>query len=821
MASPFLLIFSLLLCCSPTISSFSRGLKEGSSISVEQANDVLTSADGTFSAGFYHVGNNAYCFAIWFNKPPCSTNSCTIVWMANRDFPVNGKYSKLSLLKYGNLVLKDGEHVNVWMTNTVSNSKSSSYLELYDGGNLVLHNSDGSLLWQSFDSPTDTLLPLQPLNKNTKLVSSRSKSNYSSGFFTLYFDPNNVLSILHESSEVSSVYWPDPGLLSWEAGRSTYNSSRIAVLNSLGNFSSTDGVNFLSTDFGSKTQRMLKMDFDGNVRLYSLKEGEGKLVVSWQAFSQPCQIHGICGPNSVCSYIPNLGRKCSCIPGYKMKNPADWIFGCEPEFDLPCNQSDQFGFLKLRHVEFYGYDYGLYPNYTIKMCEDLCLSMCGCKGFQFKYFKVHRPDGIYCYPKTQLLNGHRSQNFAGDLYLKLPKASLSSFNKRTNQDYKQNCSMKFEELDREYPTSHESESLKLALWSAGAIGVIELFSIFFVLWILTRTRQYSGPVRGYFVTTASIREFTYAELKKAIKGFKEEIGRGAGGILYKGLLSDGRIAAIKRLVDANHQGGTDFLDEVNIIGRLHHMNVIEMWGYCIDGKHRLFVYEYMEHGSLAKSLSFDSIDWRNRFEIAVGTAKGLAYLHEECLEWVLHCDIKPQNILLDSSYQPKVSDFGLSWLLNRGDIKYSGFSMIRGTRGYMAPEWVSNLPITSKVDVYSYGIVLLELVTGRNPAMGVHSSIDGEGGEDQGTLVTWVREQMKRATEAETWTGCPEMIDPALDGQYDIDEMLILVTIALKCVQEDKDSRPTMGQVVEMLVCSESNLAAKALAIAKKLTHGL
>ena len=287
------------------------------------------------------------------------------------------------------------------------------------------------------------------------------------------------------------------------------------------------------------------------------------------------------------------------------------------------------------------------------------------------------------------------------------------------------------------------------------------------------------------------------------------------------MLSDGRIAVIKRLVDANHQGETDFLAEVNIIGRLHHMNVIKIWGYCIDGKHRLLVYEYMEHGSLAKSLSFDSIDWRNRFEIAVGTAKGLAYLHEECLEWVLHCDIKPQNILLDSSYQPKVSDFGLSWLLNRGDVKYSGFSRIRGTRGYMAPEWVSNLPITSKADVYSYGIVLLELVTGRNPAMGVHSSIDGEGVEDQGTLVTWVREQMKRATEAETWTGCPEMIDPALDGKYDIAEMLIFVTIALKCVQEDKDSRPTMGQVVEMLFCSENNFAAKALAIAKNLTHGL
>ncbi|TYH87298.1 hypothetical protein ES332_D01G107800v1 [Gossypium tomentosum] len=759
MASPHILIFSLLLSCSSAVSSLSRGLKEGSSISVEQANDVLTSADGTFSAGFHPVGNNAYCFVIWFNKPPCTTHNCTIVWMANRDFPVNSKHSKLTLLRSGNLVLKDAGHVIVWKADTVSNLTSSLYLELYDSGNLVLHDSDGSKIWQSFDSRTDTLLPLQPLNKNTKLVSSRSKSNFSSGFFTLYFDPNNVLNLVYQSPEVSSVYWPDPSLLSWEAGRSMYNTSGIAVLSSFGDFSSADGINFFPTDFGSMIQRILKLDFDGNLRLYSRK-GEENWVVSRQAFSQPCRIHGSCGPNSVCSYVPNLGRQCSCIPGYKMMNPTDWTFGCEPKFDLPCNQADEFGFLKLSHVELYGYDYGLYPNYTIKMCENLCLSMCDCKGFQFKHFEVHRSDGIYC-----------------DMYLKLPKVSLSSSNKASDQDYKLDCFTKFEELGQEYPKSHET--------------------FFFVLWLLIRTRQNSGPVQGYFLATSSIRRFTYAELKKVTKSFTEEIGRGAGGVVYQGKLSDGRTAAIKRLIDANHQGEAEFLVEVDTIGRLHQMN------------HRLLIYEYMEHGSLAKSLSFQSIDWRNRFEIAIGTAKGLAYLHEECLEWVLHCDIKRENILLDSSYQP------------RGDVKYSGFSRIRGTRGYMAPEWVSNHPITSKVDVYSYGIVVLVLVTGRNPGMGAHSSEDGEGGEDQTSLVNWVKEQMKRSTEAETWTGCKDMLDPALDGKCDIDEMLILVTIALKCVQEDKDDRPTMGQVVEMLVCCENNFAAKALSIARSLTHAL
>ncbi|KAF5764830.1 putative protein kinase RLK-Pelle-SD-2b family [Helianthus annuus] len=119
----------------------------------------------------------------------------------------------------------------------------------------------------------------------------------------------------------------------------------------------------------------------------------------------------------------------------------------------------------------------------------------------------------------------------------------------------------------------------------------------------------------------------------------------------------------------------------------------------------------MENGSLAKNIGGNQLDWQNIFEIAFGVAKGLAYLHEECLEWVLHCDVKPQNILLDASYNPKVADFGLSKLFQQGVKENSLFSRIRGTRGYMAPEWVFNLPITSKVDVYSYGMVVLEMIT--------------------------------------------------------------------------------------------------------------
>ncbi|WJX41422.1 hypothetical protein P8452_28775 [Trifolium repens] len=226
-----------------------------------------------------------------------------------------------------------------------------------------------------------------------------------------------------------------------------------------------------------------------------------------------------------------------------------------------------------------------------------------------------------------------------------------------------------------------------------------------------------------------------------------------------------------------------------------------MWGYLVrfEGKHRILVYEYMEHGSLAENLRSNSLDWNKRFNIAVGTAKGLTYLHEECLEWVLHCDVKPHNILLDTKFQPKVADFGLSKLLNRDECNNPVFSKIRGTRGYMAPEWVYNLKITSKVDVYGYRIVLLEMVSGKSP-MEIHS-LDNSGGIEHHRMVTWVMEKVKNAPSTMFWV--EEIVDGNLEGKYDVNQVENLVKVALKCVKDDMNERPSMSQVVEMLL--ESN----------------
>ncbi|KAL5981880.1 hypothetical protein ACLOJK_015947 [Asimina triloba] len=774
--SLILFLYFLTVCSVfPSISSSTNSfISSGSSLSVERPYDVLRSQDGTFSAGFHSVGINAYSFAIWFAQ----AKEFTPVWMANREYPVNGRRSVLSLQSDGNLVLKDGARSVIWTTKTTSNS--SVQLRLENTGNLVLLNTQlgNEILWQSFDSPTNTLLPGQQLTRSSKLVSSRSETNHSSGFYSLYFDNDNVLRMLFNGPEISSVYWPPPFLHTWESGRSTYNSSRIAVLDSSGEFHSSDALLLNASDLGSGPKRRLTMDFDGNLRVYSLDEEKGSWGVSWQAIPRTCAIHGVCGPNSVCVHNPE--RKCSCLPGFKTKDPRDLSQGCEPSFSLSSCDPQASAFIALPHVDFYGNDFSYMNNSSVEACRVKCLQFCSCKGFM-----VLKGE---CFAKNSLLNGYRYSSPGGVMYIRVPKNHTTISETSFGQAMELDCSSSsaaFSELPRTYQRKPENSSVKSLLWFASALGGVELVLIL-TGWcfIFANDDEDVNEIikRGYLHAANVFKKFSYEELKNATKNFSEEIGRGGTGVVYKGVIAEQGVAAIKRLEGFNQREG-EFLAEVSTIGRINHMNLIHMFGFCAQGKHRLLVYEYMEKGSLADNLSSNALDWERRFEIAVGTAKGLAYLHEECLEWVLHCDVKPQNILLDADYKPKVADFGLAKLSDRHGLDRLSFSTVRGTRGYMAPEWILNLPVTSKVDVYSYGIVVLEMVTGI---------------QADGRLVPRVRDVMGNTGSMEA--KMEEIKDPVVDGACDVGKMEVLLRVALQCVDEERDARPTMKQVVEMLL---------------------
>jgi serine/threonine protein kinase len=213
------------------------------------------------------------------------------------------------------------------------------------------------------------------------------------------------------------------------------------------------------------------------------------------------------------------------------------------------------------------------------------------------------------------------------------------------------------------------------------------------------------------------------------------------------------------------------------------------------------VLEYVENGSLDKTLfsskgSQISLEWNNRFKIALGVAKGLAYLHHECLEWVIHCDLKPENILLDEKLEPKITDFGLAKLLNRSGSN-KNISRIHGTRGYIAPEWVSGHPITAKVDVYSFGVVLLELLKGARVS-DWSSNADEEVEMVLQRVIKKLAENLMLEGDEQLWI--TEFIDSRLDGQFDNVQARKMVMLAVSCVEEDSRKRPTMENVVQMLL---------------------
>ncbi|KAK1562820.1 hypothetical protein Q3G72_017618 [Acer saccharum] len=404
---PLLTVLIFLFLSFQTSTSFQNLLKRGSSLSVEDSSHLLTSPDKTFTCGFYSVGDeNAYRFSVWFT----SSRDRTVVWMANRDRPVIGQGSRVSLHRNGAMVLTDVDGTVIWMTNTISTKADRA--ELLDSGNLVLKDMEGKILWQSFDFPTDTLLPSQYLTKNTKLISRLGSGNFGSGYYSFYFDNENVLRLMYDGPDTSSVYWPNPDWNVFQNERTKYNNSRIAMFDDMGNFSSSDRLHFSAIDMGFGIKRRLTMDYDGNLGLYSLNV-TGSWMISWEALREKCNVHGICGRNGICVYTPE--PKCSCPPGYEVTKPGNWSKGCELKFNRTCSNTQQVKFIKLPHVDFYGYELHYSTNTSLDSCKKLCLDDCQCEAFSYRL----TGEGL-CFTKSVLFNGKKTPNFPGSIYLKFP-----------------------------------------------------------------------------------------------------------------------------------------------------------------------------------------------------------------------------------------------------------------------------------------------------------------------------------------------------------------------------------------------------------------
>ncbi|XP_021735583.1 proline-rich receptor-like protein kinase PERK15 [Chenopodium quinoa] len=312
-----------------------------------------------------------------------------------------------------------------------------------------------------------------------------------------------------------------------------------------------------------------------------------------------------------------------------------------------------------------------------------------------------------------------------------------------------------------------------------------------------------GPTSGSGHALSS-GTFTYEELLRATNGFSEQnlLGQGGFGYVFKGFLPNGKEVAVKQLKIGGHQGEREFRAEVETISQVHHKHLVSLVGYCISGSERLLIYEFVPNNTLEFHLHGEGqpvMDWPTRLKIAIGSAKGLAYLHEDCSPSIIHRDIKVANILLDFNFEAKVSDFGLAKIFSSSNPSITHMTTrVVGTFGYLAPEYASSGKVTDKSDIYSYGVMLLELITGRPP-------ISNFGTAACGSLVNWARPLLAQAIGDGKFD---TLADPKLQDDYDVDEMSSMVSCAAACVRLSAWRRPRMSQVVRSL---EGNLSASEL----------
>ncbi|XP_037421048.1 G-type lectin S-receptor-like serine/threonine-protein kinase At2g19130 [Triticum dicoccoides] len=305
------------------------------------------------------------------------------------------------------------------------------------------------------------------------------------------------------------------------------------------------------------------------------------------------------------------------------------------------------------------------------------------------------------------------------------------------------------------------------------------------------------PIYDNLGSAGGIVAFRHTDLVRATKSFSEKLGGGGFGSVYKGVFNDSTSIAVKRL-DGARQGEKQFRAEVSSIGLIQHINLVKLIGFCCEGDHRLLVYEYMLNGSLDGHLFKTSngnvavLNWNIRYQIALGVARGLSYLHQGCRKCIIHCDIKPENILLDASFVPKVADFGLAAFVGRDFSRI--LTSFRGTVGYLAPEWLTGVAITPKVDVYGFGMVLFEIISGRRNSSPETSYNTSSKNSDQNIDYFPVQ-----AISKLHGGDLKSLVDPRLHGVFNLEEAETVCKVACWCIQDNEFDRPTMGEVVRVL----------------------
>ncbi|KAK7366533.1 hypothetical protein VNO80_08526 [Phaseolus coccineus] len=727
------------------------------------SNSTWKSSSTDFEFGFYALPNGLFLVGIWFGR----IQERTLVWYLAPPVEQN---SQIQFTSAGQLVVVYPNGTTAQTIYSGGNGGAATSATMQDDGNFVMKNSNLRPVWESFNFSANTILPGQTLQTNQSLYSKgRGPSNYSLGNFMLQMQGDgNLLLKAHQ--------WSDPAY--WYTSTTTPNvnllfnatTALMYLVGGTGNIYSI--TNTTPTPVEDYYHRAI-IDENGNFQQYAYHKRNGtEWSRVWRAVEDPCRVNVVCGVYGLCTSPDNESVKCECIPGYIPLDDRDVSKGCHPPAVINYCAETNFKLQVFNDTDF-NFDTRLLSldSVDFESCNKAVVDDCNIVAATYNH------STSTCVKKRlPLLNARNSSSSKG------MKALLKVADR----------------VESGTPKVPKKKSFNVRVFLKVLLAVIATLACFFgALAVyyhpfarrLTRRRKHLNAT----AIGINFREFTFQELHEATDGFTRILGRGGSGKVYRGaLIIDGAEIgiAVKTLEKKIEKSEREFMTELKIIGRTHHRNLVRLLGFCFESSHRIIVYELMPNGALSSFLfgEGERPQWGQRMEMALGVARGLLYLHEECNTQIIHCDIKPENVLLDANYTAKIADFGLSKLLNKDQTRTN--TNLRGTMGYMAPEWLRSAPITAKVDIFSFGVMLLEIICCRRH---IEYCQDGKNSEDDDLVLSnlvlrcVVSRQLELVVRHDT---------EVLNDFKKFEEMAL---VGLWCVHPNPSLRPSMKHVMQML----------------------
>ncbi|ESR61276.1 hypothetical protein CICLE_v10014371mg [Citrus x clementina] len=642
-----------------------------------------------YACGFFCNGTcDSYLFAVFI-----------VVWSANRNNPVRIN-ATLELTSDGNLVLQDADGAIAWSTNT--SGKSVVGLNLTDMGNLVLFDKNNAAVWQSFDHPTDSLVPGQKLLEGKKLTASVSTTNWTDGGLFSLSVTNEGLFAFIESNNTSIRYYAlvKATKTSKEPSHARYLNGSLAFFINSSEPREPDGAVPVPPASSSPGQYM-RLWPDGHLRVYEWQASIGWTEVAdlLTGYLGECGYPLVCGKYGICSQ-----GQCSCPATYfKVLNDRKPALGCSPITPLSCEASQDHSFVELNDVAYFAFSSPSsdLTNTDPETCKQACLKNCSCKAALFLYGLNPSPGD--CYLPSELFsmmnNEKEKTHYNSTAYIKVQNFSMPGASPGGKE------------------TSHRKRIMGFILGSF--FGLLVLIGI--LIFFFGKKKGADEIEEDCLDQVPGLpKRFSFEELKVMTDNFRKILGKGGFGSVFEGAQTDGTKVAVKRLKEL----------------------------------------------------------------IILDIAKGLTYLHEDCRQKILHLDIKPQNILLDDNFNAKVADFGLSKLIDRDQSQV--VTTMKGTPGYLAPEWLSSV-ITEKVDIYSFGVVMLEILCGRKV-------FDRSQPEEEDMYLLSI---FKKKAEEDKLS---DLVDKhSNDMQSNGEEVVNMMKVAAWCLESDFAKRPSMSMVVKVL----------------------